>query len=149
MTAYPKRDHEIDIHTTDNTHVRGMINVLGRSIATYLQASEPDIVLYHCDIDNVRKAETLMISKQHIIMVETGEKSVEERIGRWHRLKLKMVNGSVIKGDVNITGYDRVSDFIQNYDEFFYEMHSVETDDITFDILYVSRHLTMWKEPSA
>lgn len=149
MTAYPKLDHEITVLTTDNIHVRGMINVLGRSISTYLQASEPDVVLYHCSIDNFKKSDTLMISKSQIVMIETGEKSDQERIGHWHRLKLKMINGTIIEGDANITGYDRVSDFIQNYDECFYELHSVETDGHACEILYVSRNLTVWKEPAA
>lgn len=148
MTAYPKLDREIVILTSDNRHTRGMINVLGRSIATYLQASEPDVVLYHCTIDGSQKAETLMMSKNQIMMIQTNEESDKDRIGRWHRLKLKMINGAVVTGDINITGYDRVSDYIQNYNEFFYELHSAVTDEGSFERLYVSRNLTIWKEPS-
>ena len=149
MTAYPKLDHEIDILTTNNMRIHGMINVLGRSISTYLQAAEPDVVMYHCTIDGNQSVDTLMIAKHQIVTVQTGEhEQPEERIGHWQRLKLTMCDDKIITGDVNMTGYDRLSDYIQNHNENFYELHSVQTDDGFYELLYVSRIATLWKEPA-
>lgn len=149
MTAYPKMDHEIDILTTNNIRIHGMINVLGRSISTYLQGTEPDVVVYQCTVDDERAVDTLMIAKHQIVTVYTGEQEVsEDRIGRWQRVKLTLNTGKLITGDVNMTGYDRLSDYIQNHNEHFYELHSVQTDEGDFQLLYVSRIATVWKEPA-
>lgn len=149
MTAYPKLDHEIDVVTSNNMRIHGMINVLGRSISTYLQGTEPDVIMYHCTIDGDRSVDTLMIAKHQIVTVQTGEQEQpEKRIGHWQRLKLMLNDGNTIMGDVNMTGYDRLSDFIQNNDDHFYELHSVQTDDGFSELLYVSRIATLWKEPA-
>ena len=148
MTAFPKLDYEVDILTTGNFRIQGSINVLGRSIAAYLQGPEPDLILYKCIIDQDQTANTIMISKHQVVTVLTGEQSpVEERIGNWRRLSLIMSYGKIITGDINITGYDRVSDYIQNFKDHFYELHSVDMGDKICDRLYVSRLATVWKEP--
>jgi hypothetical protein len=148
MNTYPKQDHEIEILTTGNVRVTGMINVLGRSISTYLQGSEPDIIMYGCKPDDAESADTLIVSKDHILWVNSGESPDEARAGRWQKLIFRMINGRVVTGEVNMTGYDRVSDYLQNFDERFYEVYSAQTDEGSSGLLYVSRKATVWKEPA-
>jgi hypothetical protein len=147
MNDYPKQDHPITIITSDNSRISGMINVLGRSISVYLQGPEPDVIMYDCTIDDTRKADTLMVSKRQILWLNTGESLMEQRIGNWQTLMFHLVNGVKVKGDVNMTGYDRVSDFLQSYGDRFYEVFDAETVDSKSGMLYVSREHTVWKEP--
>ena len=147
MNDFPKQDHEIILLTADNSRITGMINVLGRSISTYLQGPEPDIVLYNCLVDEIKGADTLMISKNQTLWINSGELPETEKIGNWQKLMFRMVNGMMVKGDVNMTGYDRVSDFIQNDHSRFYEVHDVETGGYSCNMMYVSRQHTVWKKP--
>lgn len=149
MIAYPKQDYEIELLTTDNSRITGLINVLGRSISTYLQSSEPDIIMYRCNINGVEMADTLMISKNETLWVHATEKSDKEQIGNWQKLKFRLTDGSSIKGAVNMSGYDRVSDYLQNFDDRFYEVYSAESDEGLFDMVFLSRMATVWKEPVA
>ncbi|MBU1171137.1 MAG: hypothetical protein KKD44_16375 [Proteobacteria bacterium] len=148
MTDYPKQDHEINLLTTDNVRISGLINVLGRSISNYLQGTEPDIVMYQCMINGSQNARTLILSKNHSLWVHTGEKPLTDRIGNWQTLNFRMINGDIIKGDVNMTGYDRVSDYLQNFNERYYEVYYAESKGDCFDMLYLSRLATVWKEPA-
>lgn len=147
MSDYPKQDHEIIVLTADNSRVTGCINVLGRSIGAYLQGPEPDIVMYDCLIDGMKGADTLMISKRQVLWVNSREKSGEQKVGNWQALMFRLINGAMVKGAVNMTGYDRVSDFLQNEHSRFYEIHDVETSGYLCDLLYVSREHTVWKKP--
>ncbi|GAB6094485.1 hypothetical protein JCM14469_07370 [Desulfatiferula olefinivorans] len=147
MTDYPKQDHEIELMTLDNARITGCVNVLGRSIATYLQGSEPDIVMYRCRIEGIGSAETMMVAKSAVIWVHTGEKAESPRIGSWKRVAFHMVNKTTVTGEVDMTGYDRVSDYFQNADDRFYEVVGARSDDGDHDRLYLSRVATIWKEP--
>jgi hypothetical protein len=147
MSDYPKKDHEIILLTADNSRITGCINVLGRSISAYLQGPEPDIVMYNCLVDGIKGSDTLMISKKQILWVNSREKTDEEKLGSWKTLMFRLVNGTMIKGCVNTTGYDRVSDFIQNELGRFYEVHDVDAGGYLCDMFYVSREHTVWKKP--
>ncbi len=147
MSDYPKQDHEIIVLTADNSRITGCINVLGRSIAAYLQGPEPDIVMYDCLIDGMKGADTLMLSKKQVLWVNSREKYDGQKVGNWQTLMFRLINGAMVKGDVNVTGYDRVSDFLQNEHGRFYEIHDVETNGYLCDLLYVSREHTVWKKP--
>jgi hypothetical protein len=149
MMDYPKQDHEIELMTSDHVRIKGLINVLGRSIATYLQGSEPDIVMYRCRIERGGDAETLMVAKNAVIWIHTGEKPETQRIGSWKSVAFHMINGTTITGEVDMTGYDRVSDYFQNADDRFYEVVGARSGDGDHDRLYLSRSATVWKEPVA
>lgn len=147
MSDYPKQDHEIILLTADNSRITGFINVLGRSISAYLQGPEPDIVMYDCLIDGIKGADALMISKKQTLWVNSREKTEIEKLGNWQTLMFMLVNGVMVRGEVNMTGYDRASDFIQNELSRFYEVHDVDTGGYLCELLYVSREHTVWKKP--
>lgn len=148
MSDYPKQDHEIVLLTAGNSRISGYINVLGRTIAEYLQGPEPDIVMYDCRIDGIKGVETLMISKSQTLWINSGEKADTEKIGNWQALMFRLVNGEVVKGNVNMTGYDRLSDYIQNERGLYYEVHNVDAAGYLCELLYVSREHTVWKIPA-
>ena len=147
MNDYPKQDHEIIVVTADNSRITGAINVLGRSISAYLQGAEQDIIMYNCLIDEVKVSDTLMISKKQALWINPCERLVDGETGNWQQLMFRLVNGIMVKGEVDMTGYDRVSDFLQNEHSTFYEVYRAQTGGYLFDLLYVSREHTVWKKP--
>lgn len=146
MINYPKEDLKITLCTTAGAFITGMVNVAGRSLSTYLQDAEPDIVMYETELSENKKENTLMVSKQQTLWIMSTSKLEKESLGSWQRLSFKLVNGQVIVGDVDITGYDRVSDYVQNYQNRFYEVFDCTINGEKKDTIFVSSHYTMWKE---
>lgn len=148
MVEYPRQDQKLVICTTDNNRLSGMINIAGRSISTYLQDSEPDIVMYDCKINDKESVDTLLVSKRQILWINSFEKREKDWLGNWQNVMFKMTNGDMISGEIDITGYDRVSDYLQHYNDRFYEVYDCRHDNKTEKLLFVSRQFTMWKQPN-
>lgn len=147
MIDYPKEDHTITLCTTAGAYVSGLVNVAGRSLTTYLQDVEPDIIMYETELAENRTQKTLMVSKRQTLWISSPAGCEKDSIGNWKRLSFKMVNGQVIVGEVDITGYDRVSDYVQRYQNEFYEVFDCSLNGEKRKVLFVSKRYTMWKEP--
>ncbi len=147
MINYPKEDQKITLCTTAGAHVAGMVNVAGRSLSTYLQDAEPDIIMYETELSENKKQNTLMVSKRQTLWISSGEDLEKDPLGCWQRLSFKLVNGQVIVGEIDITGYDRVSDYVQRYQNRFYEVFDCTINGESRTALFVSTRYTMWKEP--
>lgn len=145
MIDYPKQDQKIEICTIDGTIVNGMVNIAGRSLSTYLQDSEPDIIMYDAYIDK-KKCKTLMITKKQIIWISTEDDGEKDWLGNWRRLLFKMINGQIVTGEIDITGYDRISDYIQRFNTRYYELFDSGIDGKKRKTLFISRRYTVWKE---
>lgn len=147
MINYPKEDQKITLCTTAGAYVSGMVNVAGRSLSTYLQDSEPDIIMYETELSENKQQNTLMVSKRQTLWIASGEELEKDPLGCWKRLSFKLVNGQVIVGEIDITGYDRVSDYVQRYQNRFYEVFACTINGEKKSSLFVSTRYTMWKEP--
>lgn len=147
MINYPKEDKTITLFTTAGAYVSGLVNVAGRSLSSYLQNTEPDIIMYETELAENRTQKTLMVSKGQTLWVSSKEDCEKNSLGNWKSLSFEMVNRQVIVGEVDITGYDRVSDYIQRYQDRFYEVFDCSINGEKRKSLFVSKHYTMWKEP--
>lgn len=145
MIDYPKQDQKIEICTIDGTIINGMVNIAGRSLSTYLQDAEPDIILYDAHIDK-KKHKTLMVSKRQSIWISASENGEKDWLGNWQQLLFKMINGQIVVGEIDITGYDRTSDYIQRFNNRYYELFDASVNQEERKILFVSRRHTIWKE---
>lgn len=147
MINYPKEDQKITLCTTAGAYISGMVNVAGRSLSTYLQDAEPDIIMYETELAENNKQNTLMVSKRQTLWISTQDEIEKDLLGCWQRLSFKLVNGQVIVGEIDITGYDRVSDYVQRFQNRFYEVFDCNINGENKNTLFVSKRYTMWKEP--
>lgn len=147
MIHYPKEDQKITLCTTAGAYITGMVNVAGRSLSAYLQDAEPDIIMYETELSENKKQNTLMVSKRQTLWISSEEHLEKDQLGCWQRLAFKLVNGQVIVGAIDITGYDRVSDYVQRYQNRFFEVFDCSLNGEKRDSLFVSKRYTMWKEP--
>ncbi len=147
MINYPKEDQKITLCTTAGAFVTGLVNVAGRSLSTYLQDSEPDIIMYETELAENKKNKILMVSKRQTLWISSFDECEKDSLGNWKRLSLKMVNGQIIIGEIDITGCDRISDYVQRYQNRFYELFDCSINGENKKSLFVSKRYTMWKEP--
>ncbi len=147
MTDYPKEGQKISLCTTDGAVLTGMVNVAGRSLSMYLQDSEPDIIMYDVELGENNNYKTLMVSKRQTIWISPFEECRKEEYGSWKKLSLKMIDGQIIIGEVDMTGCDRLSDYAQKYHNRFYELFDCIFNGENKKSLFVSNRHTLWKEP--
>ena len=148
MSKYPKQDKEIVICTADGSVMTGMVNIAGRSISSYMQDSEPDVIIYDVRVADQSRFKTLMVTKRQIVWISVTDEIEREQYGIWQKLAFKVNTGNTITGDIDITGYDRISDYVQRYNNRFHEVFDCIIDEEPRNnLIFVSRHLTVWKEP--
>lgn len=63
------------------------------------------------------------------------------------RVSIKLVNGTVVNGMVNIGGSRRLSDFFNKYDSAFLVLFDVSVDSQSHEVLFVSRQHILWAQP--
>ncbi len=148
MNNYPKQDKEIVICTADGSIISGKVNIAGRSISSYMQDAEPDVIIYDVKVKDEKSYETLMVTKSQIVWISAEGETEKEDYGIWEKLSFRMNIGNTITGDVDITGYDRISDYVQRYNNRFHEVFNCSIDNKQKNnLFFVSRQLTVWKEP--
>ncbi len=147
MIDYPKQDQQIMICTADNAILTGMVNITGRNISTYIQECDPHVILYDVELADKQKFDTLIVTTRQIIWIAVVYESEKDWFGNWQKLSFKMINGQTVIGKVDITGYDRVSDFFQRFPNMFYQLFGCSIDGEKRDVLFVSSRFTVWKKP--
>lgn len=147
MNDYPREDQEIEICLADNSRVSGMVNIAGRSISAYLHSSDLDIVIYGGLFDNGQKAGTLLVSKRQTIWVKPDLSVEKSKYGNWKKIRFRLFTGQSVEGVIDITGYDRISDYLQDYTERYYEVYDCRCGNEASDLMFISRKYSLWKEP--
>ncbi len=147
MIDYPKQDQQIVLCTADDAIVTGMVNIAGRNISTYIQECDPHVIMYDVELADKQKFGTLIVTTRQIMWIAVADEGQIDRFGNWQKLSFKMINGQTVTGEVDITGYDRVSDFFQQFSNRFYELFDCSIDGEKKEVLFVSSRFIVWKEP--
>lgn len=147
MSEYPRQDKKIILCTSNNSLIAGSINIVGRSTLKHLEDAAPDIVMYDTCAEGGKEHKTLLVSKSRVYWIDpmddTGGK---QNMGTWKQVKLKLTNDQEITGEVDITGFYRVSDYFLGYSKRFYEIYECSIADKKYDLLFVSSDHVLWKE---
>jgi len=148
MNEYPKQDKKVLLCTSDNNRITGSINIVGRRIFSYLEDSDPDIVLYDADTEDGEAHKTLLVPKSQVYWIDPVDDTAREQDGgKWKKVTFKLANGMTIKGDVDIAGFNRVSDYFRAYPKMFYEVYECSTAEKKYAVLFVASEHVLWKEP--
>ena len=149
MGIYPKEDCEIRLCLSNNSQLNGLVNIVGRDIRSFLLDNQSDIVMYEAVNGEDERRRPMIVPKKHILWVEINESDLVERKLAIHRnMKMKMVNGQVVSGEIDITGYDRVSDYFLKNTDIFSEVSSAMVDgESIHSTLFVSTTQYLWVVP--
>jgi len=149
MGIYPKKDCEITLCLSNNSQLDGLVNIVGRDIRTFLLDNESDIVMYEAVNEEDESRRPMIVPKQHILWVEVkGNDLAERKIAVYRKMKMKMTNGQVVSGEIDITGYDRVSDYFLKNTDMFSEVSRVAVDgESVRSIVFVSTTQYLWVIP--
>lgn len=149
MGIYPKKDCEIRLCLSNNSQLDGLVNIVGRDIRTFLLDNESDIVMYEAVDGEDDRRRPMIVPKKHILWVEVKDLDLKDRKVAIHRnMKMKMTNGQVVSGEIDITGYDRVSDYFLKNTDMFSEVSSALVDGEAINsIVFVSTTQYLWVIP--
>lgn len=149
MGIYPKKDCEIRLCLSNNSQLDGLVNIVGRDIRTFLLDNESDIVMYEAVNGEDDRRRPMIVPKKHILWVEVMDLDLKDRKVAIHRnMKMKMTNGQVVSGEIDITGYDRVSDYFLKNTDMFSEVSSAMVDgEAIHSIMFVSTTQYLWVIP--
>ena len=148
LYSYPKEDKTIVAHTIDNSRLEGKINIAGLTTGQLVNDETFDMVMYDVVCNDRDSVPTVLLSKQGIAWIDP-KGDVERPIsgGNLYRLKIRLSSGESIIGAVDISGYDRMSDYLVQYSDFFYEVFDCSAAGKKFPCLYVSVCNSIWVEP--
>ncbi|GEM_PF-1441067 len=149
MGIYPKKDCEIRLCLSNNSQLDGLVNIVGRDIRTFLLDNESDIVMYEAVNGEDDRRRPMIVPKKHILWVEVKDLDLNDRKVVINRnMKMKMTNGQVVSGEIDITGYDRVSDYFLKNTDMFSEVSSAMVDGEAINsIMFVSTTQYLWVIP--
>lgn len=149
MGIYPKKDCEIRLCLSNNSQLDGLVNIVGRDIRTFLLDNESDIVMYEAVNGEDERRRPMIVPKKHILWVEVkGGDLPERKLAIYRNMKMKMTNGQVVGGEIDITGYDRVSDYFLKNTDMFSEVSSAVVDgEPVQSLLFVSTTQYLWVVP--
>jgi len=149
MGIYPKKDCEIILCLSNNSQLDGLVNIVGRDIRTFLLDNESDIVMYEAVNGEDENRRPMIVPKKHILWVEVRNGDLAERkVAIYRKMKMKMTNGQVVSGEIDITGYDRVSDyFLKNTDMFSEVTRAAVDGESVRSIVFVSTTQYLWVIP--
>jgi hypothetical protein len=147
MAVYPKEDQVIRLYMTTGAILVGSANIAGRTVTEYINNDDKDIILYNTDCSDVSEGKTLLVSKHQIIWIDPGGEKNKLETGSWYRIRIKTAGGHVLTGDIDISGYDRISDYLTNFQDDFYELFDCTINDKNYDFLLISVANSIWKEP--
>jgi hypothetical protein len=147
MNDYPRQDKKITLYLSDDTQLTGLINIAGRGPVELVEDVDPDIVLYSVESGDGKLHQTVLVSKKQIVWINPleGEKEKPE-VGTWQKVRFKLVNGQEITGEVDISGYSRVSDYFQAFSRGFYELYRCSTEGKMQNLLLISSGHVLWRE---
>ncbi len=144
MDVYPRIDQKIILHTLNEIKIIGNVNVTGRTLKAFLTDNTPFIVVYKYKINIPEDQETLILNKDQIRYIETINDTQKPAGGNWKKLTVQVTEKLSMAGEVDITGYDRLSDFIQDQDDTFFKILLSADKKDKYKIIYVSRSNLIW-----
>lgn len=148
MSEYPREDKPLVICLADNTRVSGLVNIAGRTTQEVLEDEGTDLVLYEARGGDGIPLKTLFIVKNLILWIApAGEAEKREESGLLKQVKFKLTNGQIITGRVEISGFERLSDYFHACRQQFYEIRDASVMDKNHATLYVGVEQVLWKEP--
>jgi len=147
MNDYPRQDKKIKLYLSDNSQITGLINIAGRKTIELVEDAGPDIVLYSVKSEDGALHQTVLVAKQQIVWIDPLEdESGKPEVGTWQKVSFKLANGREITGEVDISGYSRISDFFQAFSRRFYEVYECSTSGKKQNLLFVSSGHVLWRE---
>ena len=147
MNDYPRQDKKIKLYLTDNSQITGLINIAGRRIVELVEDADPDIVMYSVKREDGKLHRTVLVTKQQIVWIDPLENEIgKPEVGIWQKVSFKLANGQAITGEVDISGYSRVSDYFQAFSSRFYEVYECNTNGKKQNLLFVSSGHVLWRE---
>jgi len=148
MNEYPREDKPLLVCLSDNTRVRGLVNIAGRTTQEVLEDEGPDLVLYDARGGDGIPLKTVFIGKNQILWIApSGDGEKRGETGLLKQVRFKLANGEVITGKVDRSGFERLSDYFHACRQRFYEIHEASFTDITYGVLYLGVQQVLWKEP--
>ena len=146
MTDYPRQDKKIKLSLSDNSQITGLINIAGRRTIELVEDAGPDIVMYSVESEDGKLHQTVLVAKQQIVRIDPLEESGKPEVGTWQKVSFKLANGQEITGEVDISGYSRISDYFQAFSRRFYEVYECSTNGKKQNLLFVSSGHVLWRE---
>ena len=147
MNDYPRQDKKIKLYLSDNSQIIGLINITGRGTVELVEDADPDIVLYSVASGDGKLYHTMLVAKQQIVLIDPLEdESGKPEVGTWQKVSFKLASGQEITGEVDISGYSRISDYFQAFSRRFYEVYECGTDGKKQNLLLVSSGHVLWRE---
>jgi hypothetical protein len=146
MNDYPRQDKKIKLYLSDNSQITGLINIAGRRTIELVEDTGSDIVLYSVKSEDSALHQTVLVAKQQVVWIDPLEESGKPEVGTWQKVSFKLANGQAITGEVDITGYSRISDYFQAFTRRFYEVYGCSTNGKTQNLLFVSSGHVLWRE---
>ena len=146
MNDYPRQDKKIKLYLSDNSQIKGLINIAGRRTIELVEDAGPDIVMYSVESEDGKLHQTVLVAKQQIVWIDPLEESGKPEVGTWQKVSFKLANGQEINGKVDISGYSRISDYFQAFSRRFYEVYECSTTGKKQNLLFVSSGHVLWRE---
>jgi len=82
-----------------------------------------------------------------IVWIDPLENEIgKPEVGIWQKVSFKLANGKEITGEVDISGYSRVSDYFQAFSRRFYEVYECNTNGKKQNLLLVSSGHVLWRK---
>ena len=147
MNDYPKEDKKIVLHLTDSSTLTGFVNIAGRTTPAIVEDSDPVMVLYDASSEDGRAYKAVLVSKNQICWIDALDDSEQKPDrGKWQKVGFKITNGQKITGEIDITGFERASDYFRTYPGRFYEVYTCSTADKMDNRLLVASEHVIWRE---
>ena len=147
MNDYPRQDKKIKLYLSDNSQIAGLINIAGRGTIEFVEDGSPDIVMYSVESQDGEQHQTVLVAKQQIVWIDPlDDERGKPEVGTWQKVSFKLANGQEITGEVDISGYSRVSDYFQAFSRRFYEVYQCNTNGKKQNLLLVSSGHVLWRE---
>ena len=127
MSEYPRQDQRIVLRLADASSITGMINVTGRTVeAVVRDESDPNLLVYDATGEDGRGYETTLISKHQILWIEmpAAAQSPRSEAGDWRSVTFRFKNGHELAGEIDITGFDRPSDYFPAHAGHLYQVRA-------------------------
>ncbi|MDX1778332.1 MAG: hypothetical protein R3339_05590, partial [Thermodesulfobacteriota bacterium] len=90
---------------------------------------------------------TVLVAKKQVVWIDPFEDGKEKpEVGTWQKVRFKLLNGKEITGEVDISGFSRISDYFQAFSRRFYEVYQCSTKEKTHNLLLISSGHVLWRE---
>jgi hypothetical protein len=146
---YPRQDQRIVLRLADGTSITGLINVTGRTVEQVVRdESDPNLLVYDVTGEDGRGFETVLVSKHQIFWIEmpASAQSPKSEAGDWKSVIFRFKNGHELAGEIDITGFDRPSDYFHAHAGHFYQVWASVLADKEPQLIFVASDHVVLRE---